>query len=178
MQSVKTFSGEQPDPALQQEILEQLSIQAAQLTQALAMLSKYESRETVAATYKNPGNDPTPSELKRMAANIYASRRKRDRHLDKNLMGEPAWDMMLDLYVRQVDGKQTSITSACIGACAPPTTALRWITVLENRGLLQRYEDAKDGRRANLELTKAGYAAVSNCMKDYVEMSRMLPDAT
>ncbi|WP_148649254.1 hypothetical protein [Novosphingobium barchaimii] len=119
MQSVKTFSGKKPSPALQQEILEQLSIQAAQLTQALEILSQRQDAEPARTTNKNVKFTPTTSELRDIAAGIYECRRKRDRHVSIDLMGEPAWDMLLDLYVRQIDGKKTSVTSACIGACVP-----------------------------------------------------------
>ena len=38
------------------------------------------------------------------------------------LFGEPAWDILLDLYIANVENKPVSVSSACIGSAAPPTT--------------------------------------------------------
>lgn len=63
------------------------------------------------------------------------------------LFGEPAWDILLDLYVAHLDGRQVAVSSACIAACVPPTTALRYLNRLERSGLIRRRPDAKDHRR-------------------------------
>ena len=52
--------------------------------------------------------------------------------------------------------------SLCIAAAVPPTTALRWIKMLTDVGLLVRVADPHDGRRVYIELapqTAAGLAA-------------------
>jgi hypothetical protein len=88
----------------------------------------------------------------------YRDRRRRDRIFeDPTLFGEPAWDMLLDLTVSELSGRKLSVTSACIGACVPSTTALRWLSVLEQRGLVQRENDARDGRRAFIRISPDGF---------------------
>jgi len=69
------------------------------------------------------------------------------------LYGEPAWDLLLDLYLRQKSGTRSSITSACIGARAPHTTALRYVGALCEAGWLERIVDETDRRRNWLALT-------------------------
>jgi hypothetical protein len=70
-----------------------------------------------------------------------------------DLFGEPGWDLLLDLFIAAVEGKSVPVTSACIGAAVPTTTALRWLSILESRGLVIRRADANDARRVFVELT-------------------------
>lgn len=95
------------------------------------------------------------------ARKAYALRRKRAAIFgNPDLFGEPAWDILLDLYIAQAEGKQVSVSSACIGSAAPPTTGLRWLGVLADEGLVVREADAEDQRRVLVRLTPAGQAAM------------------
>ncbi|WP_301749564.1 MarR family winged helix-turn-helix transcriptional regulator [uncultured Erythrobacter sp.] len=96
-----------------------------------------------------------------LARRIYALRRKRQAIFGiPDLFGEPAWDILLDLFIAQGEGKSVSVSSACIGSAAPPTTGLRWLGVLANEGLVLRENDADDHRRVLVRLTPAGIAAM------------------
>jgi DNA-binding MarR family transcriptional regulator len=92
-----------------------------------------------------------------LARRTYSDRRRRSKYFDSALFGEPAWDILLDLFIAEKEGRRVSVTSACIGAAVPPTTALRWILVLENEELIWREDDPKDARRAFLYLTPKAY---------------------
>lgn len=105
-----------------------------------------------------------PAKRQRVAQNLYDARRIRDRVFDDpTLFGEPAWDLLLDLLSAERLNKRVSISSACIAASVPQTTALRWINVLEDRGLVERVEDELDARRVFLHLTKRAH----HLMKEY-----------
>ena len=91
-----------------------------------------------------------------MAETHYAARRRRDRFLPADLVGEPAWDILLDLYIAWKRGHAVSTSSACLGAHVPATTALRWLQVLQDRGLIDRYGDERDQRRTLVRLTRQG----------------------
>lgn len=80
-------------------------------------------------------------------------RRLRDRYLPADLFADPAWDMMLDLMAARLDGKRVSVSSLCIAAAVPPTTALRWIGQLTDRGVFVRTRDPRDARRVFIELS-------------------------
>ncbi|MEO0057107.1 MAG: hypothetical protein RIT17_544 [Pseudomonadota bacterium] len=96
-----------------------------------------------------------------IARQAYALRRKRAVIFgNPELFGEPAWDILLDLYIAQADGKPVSVSSACIGSAAPPTTGLRWLGVLADEGLVVRENDADDNRRVLVRLTRAGITAM------------------
>lgn len=104
----------------------------------------------------------TPEALLAFARETYAIRRRRDRHLPGDLFGEPTWDILLDLYVATREGRPVPTTSACIGANVPPTTALRWLRILETRGLVEREDDGRDGRRTFVRLSSRGLAAMDD----------------
>lgn len=88
-----------------------------------------------------------------VAGHMLATRRRRDEVFGSDLFGEPAWDIMLDLFVAEAKGRRVSVSSACIAASVPPTTALRWIGNLQERGVIARRQDAFDARRTWLTLT-------------------------
>ena len=96
-----------------------------------------------------------------IARQTYALRRKRAAIFgNPDLFGEPAWDILLDLFIAQGEGKKVSVSSACIGSAAPATTGLRWLGVLADEGLVVRENDPEDNRRVLVRLTPAGHAAM------------------
>ena len=74
------------------------------------------------------------------------------------LFGDPAWNILLDLFVREADGKETTVTSACVGADAPSTTALRHLAHLVERQLVLRTTCSVDHRKVYVRLTDDGRA--------------------
>lgn len=96
-----------------------------------------------------------------LAEIIYRDRRLRNTIFDSSdLFGEPAWDALLDLYISHKEGRQVSVTSACIAASVPTTTGLRCIKKLEEGGYVRRTADIRDGRRALLSLTEKALAMI------------------
>ena len=92
-----------------------------------------------------------PQPVERAKAAIFA-RRRRDAFFNPSLFADPAWDILLDLFVAAEEGRTVSVSSLCIGAAVPVTTGLRWIKGLENEGVLERTPDPGDGRRFFLRL--------------------------
>ncbi len=86
---------------------------------------------------------------------VIKARRLRDSYFDGQLFADPAWDMLLDLLAAGLEEKQVSVSSLCIAANVPPTTALRWIKTMTDHGIFQRRADAEDGRRVWIELSEA-----------------------
>jgi len=108
-----------------------------------------------------------------MAREVYAERRRRHKYLPADLFGEPTWDILLDLYIAYREDRRVPTTSSCIGAHVPPTTALRWLRILETRGLVEREDDGRDGRRTFVRLTHRGVIAVDACLASlYLNVAR------
>lgn len=99
--------------------------------------------------------DDQPGDTLGVARQIYHARRRRGRRLAEDLLGEPAWDILLDLFIARKTGRLTPLSTSCIASGVPASTAQRWIRELETRGLIQRQGDPYDARRVYLDLTQA-----------------------
>lgn len=100
-----------------------------------------------------------------LAKDLYKARRARDRYFAGMIdLGEPSWDLLIDLYIASEGSKSISVSSACVAASVPTTTAMRRIEKLEKNGILERQPDPIDGRRSNLILSPSVKAA----MEDYL----------
>jgi DNA-binding transcriptional ArsR family regulator len=91
---------------------------------------------------------------------IIRARRLRDQYLRGGLFADPAWDMLLDLMAARQEGQRVAVSSLCIAAAVPATTALRWIKALTDQGLFVRSADPQDGRRVYIELSDQAAAAM------------------
>lgn len=101
------------------------------------------------------------------AAQREISRRRSRRRLEQHeVVGETGWNILFDLYVMAAHGRRVSITSACIASGAPPTTGLRYVSVLEENDLVLRQADPKDCRRAFLRLTEQGRKLVETALRN------------
>ncbi|NLR72921.1 MarR family transcriptional regulator [Novosphingobium sp. ERN07] len=106
--------------------------------------------------WQSGAGDPTLS----FARRIYDFRRKRERYFPADLFAEPAWDILLDLYIFRLEGRRATVKSVCIASGVPQTTALRWINLLIEKELLDRTQDEHDSRVRCISLSDNGYHAV------------------
>lgn len=111
-----------------------------------------------------PGGAGTPSTLEDVgqardaAVRLIRLRRKREAEFGERFFADPAWDILLDLFVRGLDDRATSVSSACIGACVPSTTALRHLAILAEAGLVKRVVSGTDQRVQHVTLTQKAQA--------------------
>lgn len=97
----------------------------------------------------------------RMVRQVIANRQARMRFFDAELFGDPAWDMLLDLTAAHGEGAQVSVTSLCIAAAVPATTALCWLTQMVESGIFVRVPDPADKRRAFIALSDRSLTAMA-----------------
>lgn len=102
----------------------------------------------------------------RLAKLAYGARRRRDAAAGiGGLFGEPAWDILLDVFIAQKSRREVQVSSVCLDAGVPSTTILRWLTRLEQEGLIYRASDNVDGRRRYVRLTEAGEALMERVIE-------------
>lgn len=131
----------------------------AELEHLIGDLSYDGRQEEVRSLIQSIGetpDEPSDEELATCATEIYRLRRRRERQFSRDLLGEPCWDMLLDLFANTVRNNPVSVTGACVASNVPTTTALRWLAILEERGLLERYPDPFDRRVVLIRLTGEG----------------------
>lgn len=92
------------------------------------------------------------------AEKLYRDRRRRETHfpMAAELFGEPAFDLLLELFITGENARGVSITSATAAANLPATTGLRYVARLIDIGLVERTPDPFDRRRHLLRLSGAG----------------------
>jgi DNA-binding MarR family transcriptional regulator len=88
-------------------------------------------------------------------------RRMREQYFPADLFADPAWDMLLDLYAARLERQPVSVSSLCIAAAVPATTALRWIKTMTDAGLFVREADPHDGRRIFIALAEGACDALA-----------------
>ncbi|SBV34248.1 conserved protein of unknown function [uncultured Sphingopyxis sp.] len=88
-------------------------------------------------------------------------RRMREQFFPADLFADPAWDMLLDLYAARLERQPVSVSSLCIAAAVPATTALRWIKTMTEAGLFVREADPHDGRRIFIALADGAFDALA-----------------
>ena len=99
--------------------------------------------------------ETTAPERFKLAQSLLAARRRRTSLMPGVCFGEPAWDMLLDLYVSQERSAGLSVSNLCDASGVPATTALRWIALLVKSGHLVKSDDPEDRRRSLVCATPA-----------------------
>ncbi|PTD26138.1 hypothetical protein [Sphingomonas fennica] len=146
--------------------LQNLAEQMAQVARALAQLSQggqpgADGVSAHALAFRAaPRTEPDVDAAYVRA--IIRGRRLRDNYFPAELFADPAWDMLLDLMAARLEGSDVAVSSLCIAAAVPPTTALRWIKTLTDSGLFVRIADPHDGRRVFITLSDAAAAGMLN----------------
>jgi hypothetical protein len=126
------------------------------VAEAKRLLSLLADAEAVDGAEAGAGES---AELLERAREILASRRRREEIFGKAIFGEPAWEMLLLLYVGQSESRRTIGRLGEIARISKSTT-LRWIDDLERRGLVRREPHPTDRRAVFVELTYEGKKAI------------------
>ncbi|WP_133032280.1 hypothetical protein [Sphingomonas sp. PP-CE-1G-424] len=89
-------------------------------------------------------------------------------HLGANDFVDPATNLMLFVYGGDTgDSKATLSAGACCKAAGVPrTTGLRWIGILEGRGLISSTVDPRDKRKTTLKISDNGRSIMDRCLID------------
>lgn len=112
---------------------------------------------------------PTPSLVKPLgpqaqresrtqaAKRIFEERRMRSQHFtDRDLFGEPAWDILLQLFLGHSNRRGVKIEDVTITSGLTMTSALRLLEFLEHKGLIFAYRGEENTRQIYLRLSSRG----------------------
>ena len=144
------------------ERLRRLSQEVARIAAALSEISQA-SRPAVtgAGALVQNGDRPMVEIRPQAIRTLIRLRRLRADFFPPDLFADPAWDMLLDLMAARLEREQVAVSSLCIAAAVPPTTALRWIRTMTEQGLFERRHDPGDGRRIFIDLSDTAALAMT-----------------
>ena len=141
------------------QIISALSVEASRIAEQLAALAEQRNVGTWSER-------PVDAALVRRVLRV---RRDRARFLPPELFADPAWDMLLDLTAARLEGKLMPVSSLCIAAAVPTTTALRWIRSLSDAGIIERRPDPFDARRSYVQLSDAAAEAMFGWLRLFAD---------
>lgn len=146
--------------------LRQLSEEVSRIAATLSRLSSSTNQPPLSPATMAPPRDDVPTVSAEALRGMIRARRLRSNFLPADLFADPAWDMLLDLLQAEIVQHRVPVSSLCIAAAVPATTALRWIKSMTERGLLVRRDDPHDGRRVFIEMAPATSASLRHYFAD------------
>jgi hypothetical protein len=133
------------------------------------------SHQSVSVDAKNPLVDitskATSGELQPnsliVASELYRLRRVRARKFgaEAYIFGDPAWDILLNLFIAYRSGNKVSKSNAALAGETPESTGYRILKELDKIGLVQNEKDSSDRRRIFVSLTKRACAMMEACLQ-------------
>ena len=145
--------------------LRQLSDEVSRIASTLARLSTGPAL-AVRPTDQPPATGDLPQVSADTVRTVIRARRLRSRYFDEDMFADPAWDMLLDLLQAELAQLRVPVSSLCIAAAVPATTALRWLKTMTSQGIFLRRADPHDGRRVFVELAPAASQAMRRYFAD------------
>jgi DNA-binding MarR family transcriptional regulator len=146
--------------------LRQLSDEMGRIASTLARLS---TGPDIPAVKPSDAKAAPPAVDAETVRTVIRARRLRARFFSEELFADPAWDMLLDLLQAEIAQLRVPVSSLCIAAAVPATTALRWIKTMTEQGLFVRRADPHDGRRVFVELAPSASDAMRRYFADVVK---------
>ncbi len=140
------------------ERLRQLSDEVGRIAATLARLSTVPAAPEV--ELRKPVEQDVPDVSVESVRSVIRARRLRGRYFSEDMFADPAWDMLLDLLQAEIAQLRVPVSSLCIAAAVPATTALRWLKSMTEKGIFVRRADPHDGRRVFVELSRGASMAM------------------
>jgi len=109
-------------------------------------------------------------DLTEFARQILAGRKQRDRYFDPMLFSNPAWDILLNLYVADAEGKLVSVLDSCSVSTVPQGVALRWLGYLKQEEMVIEAPDPARPRQTLLRLSEQTRLTVSSYLGSLVSL--------
>ena len=153
-----------PQAAKTVELTEKDLKDAARLLRLLAELGFAE--QALPAPFPSAGDPaggaPDRQSLIAKARILLGARRARERYFHRDLFGEPAWEILLALYIVEQSGARFTTSKLAEWIEAPLSTVVRWIRALEEKSLVGRVDHPNDKRIVFIRLLKKGRKALDD----------------
>ena len=98
--------------------------------------------------------------------------RERGSYLPSEMLSEPAWGILLELLLSEIQGRVASLSRIRKISAVPASTADRWLKALERHGLVLRRTGAVHPNDEIVSLSRSGSSALRSYFHDVVESRR------
>lgn len=122
------------------------------------------------------GDGSDRGQLAALARFELRNRERRTRLIRYDVFADPAWDMLLDLYVRHGENEPAHVSALCGTAGVALTTALRWIGLLMELELIVQTPVGGESREPHVTLTQRGIDEMERYLRDILERERIGSD--
>ncbi|MEO1167861.1 MAG: hypothetical protein AAFW97_04025 [Pseudomonadota bacterium] len=113
-----------------------------------------------------PGGSPDPGRIRPRGAaflkTYLQARREREWQFPKGLFSDPAWDILLELYVAESEDRPIYESAVGPAISIPEKSGLRWLGILEARQLISRALEDEHGQEARISLTPNAIAGMNH----------------
>lgn len=106
---------------------------------------------------------------------IIRGRRKRSAYFSAELFVDPAWDILLDLFLAELQQRTVTVRELALSSPVPVNVVNRWLEKLERDCWLARKPGPPNSDRRAVGLSAKGTSAMRGWLRDWIE-SRT-PDA-
>lgn len=100
-------------------------------------------------------------DLNDFARHILAGRKQRDRYFDPMLFSNPAWDILLNLFVADSEGRPVTLLDSCLISTIPQGVALRWLGYLKQEEMVLERSDPENPGQTLIRLSEQTRRAIT-----------------
>lgn len=100
-------------------------------------------------------------DLAEFARQTLIGRAQRNRYFDPVLFSNPAWDILLNLYVAAAEGRALDVLDCCSTSAVPQGVALYWLSYLKQEEMVVEVPAARRPRQTLISLSDQAQRAIS-----------------
>ena len=94
---------------------------------------------------------------------------ERGSYLPREILSEPAWGILLELLLAEIQGRRVSLLRVCTVSEVPETVANRWLNALERQALVVVRRNALNPQDTTVFLSPRGSFALRRYFAEVVE---------
>lgn len=110
------------------------------------------------------------ADLTEFARQLLAGRKQRDHYFDPVLFSNPAWDILLNLYVADAESRPVNVLESYPASTVPQGVALRWLGYLKQEEMVVEMPDPARPRRTVIRLSDQTRLTISSYLGSLVSL--------
>ena len=115
-------------------------------------------------------------EAERVVSRVIEARQRRAEFFRSDLFADAAWDILLQLFLAELQERDVEVTDLGIFSSVPDSTAGRWLEKLARDGFVRAKAHPADRRRSVAQLSGQGCRAMHAWLTHWLENHSSEPD--